>query len=252
MYNIRWLTDQDPASAEEVGGKAASLFQLTRAGFRVPLGFVVSADFANRTNDETATSAILTAFDQLGANLVAVRSSATVEDGTQSAWAGQFTTFLDVGRQQILERIAECTRSFASERALAYANNQTSASHEIVVHVIVEEMIHGEISGVAFTAHPVTGEKNLVIVEAITGLGEALVSGRVTPDTYIIDKQSYQTIESTSVSAGAILNHEQSANICQVACKIEQLYGFPVDIEWTLCNNTLYILQARPITTLQL
>lgn len=252
MNNVRWLTDKNPASAEEVGGKAASLLQLTHAGFLVPPGFIVNADDAKRTNDPNVTSTILSAFDQLSAERVAVRSSATVEDGAQAAWAGQFASFLNVERKQILERTAECTCSFATQRALAYADSKTSAPGNIAVHVIVQEMIPGDISGVAFSAHPVTGDKNIVVIEAVIGLGEALVSGHVTPDTYMIDKQSHEIVESASVSTEAILNQQQRVNICQVILSIEQLYGFPVDIEWTYHGDKLYILQARPITTLAL
>ncbi|HSX05811.1 MAG TPA: PEP/pyruvate-binding domain-containing protein [Candidatus Saccharimonadales bacterium] len=248
------------------GGKAASLGTLLRAGFRVPPGFVVIGTPASAAD----IKAVLRAFDHLGTTFVAVRSSAIHEDGREAAWAGQLDTFLNVTRSSLLDWIQACADSAQSARAQAYA-----AHHQVTsggVAVIVQAMVASEISGVAFSAHPVTGSREQFVIEAGLGLGEAIVSGEITPDTYVIEAASgavsqsvisQQTQQLTRGPDGANiwkpiepaaaqpkLSTEQLAELTSTIRKLADFYSFPIDIEWAYANDTLYLLQARPITTL--
>ena len=256
-----------------VGGKAAFLGELMRAGLLVPDGFVVSAK-AFRTQRGTPSSAftvaLLTAFDRLGSRHVAVRSSATNEDGHDASWAGQLNTFLYVPRDELLARIQDCWASAYSDRALAYAREHgTEPGH---VAIIVQAMVPSTISGVAFSVHPITQNHEHMIIEAGFGLGEAIVSGQITPDTYVVHKASRTIVErhvapQPKQLVGAKTGHvwqdisgskrtEQKladhhiATLAGHVQAIETRLGYPVDVEWALANGKLYITQARPITTL--
>lgn len=213
------------------GGKAGNLLKL-KEEFRVPEFFVITP---GESLDE-----VLEKFDKLGAGRVAVRSSAVNEDSRDAAWAGQLETVLNVDRNGLLEAIKACRESASSERAKAYA-----ASHGIEsggVAVMVQKMIESRVSGVAFSKHPVTGESK-VVVEAVQGLGEQLVSGQVTPDTYIEGGEQY------IAGSGAILSDKELVEIIELTKKVESFLGYPVDIEWAFEGDALYLLQARPITT---
>ena len=227
------------------GGKGASLARLLGAGFNVPPGFVVTT--ASKRLDKQLGAEILAAFDRLGAKYVAVRSSAAAEDGAKDAWAGQLDTFLNVTRGELLEKIQLCLDSSKSERAKSYAEQKKINSGAVAV--IIQKMVPSEISGVAFSAHPVTNNLEQIVIEAVAGLGEDLVSGKVTPDTYITDKASGKLIEKHLASA-QLLDEEQIKSLCKDIASIEKTFGFPVDVEWAIANNDLFILQSRPITTL--
>lgn len=213
------------------GGKAGNLLKL-QAEFRVPEFFVVTP--------EEDLDDVLQKFDELGAERVAVRSSAVNEDSTDAAWAGQLETVLNVERDGLLEAIQTCRESVGSERAEAYA-----ATHGVEsggVAVMVQKMIQSRVSGVAFSKHPVTGEEK-VVVEAVKGLGEQLVSGQVTPDTYIEDGERHV------LGNEAILADKELAEIVKLTKEVEGFLAYLVDIEWAYEGNVLYLLQARPITT---
>ena len=242
--NKEWVKQILPlAGAGDVklaGGKGASLSRLIGAGFNVPAGFVITSNVAGG-------EAILGAFDKLGAEKVAVRSSAMAEDGSKDAWAGQLDTFLNVTRDKLLEKVSACFDSAESERAKAYASQKKISSGDVAV--IVQAMVPSEISGVAFSAHPVTNNRGQVVIEAVKGLGESLVSGKVTPDTYIVNKSSGAILEK-HLNATQILDEKQIDTLTESVRKIEDIFGFPVDVEWAFAEGKLFILQSRPITTL--
>lgn len=223
-----------------VGGKANSLAILLRAGFNVPPGFVI--------RPEAKLDEAYAWFDKLGAQKVAIRSSAEAEDGQKDAWAGQFDTFLNVERKNLLEKIKACRRSAKSERAKAYAKGKGLKSGG--VSVVVQAMVPADISGVGFSVHPVTQNKTQMVLEAVSGLAEKLVSGTVTPDTYVINKNSLEVSEQYLSSVNPLLDKQQIKEVATELIKIERLYRLPIDIEWSIAGNDLYILQARPITTL--
>lgn len=229
-----------------VGGKAASLARLMQARFNVPAGFVVTTA-AQNLNDELKRD-ILSAFDNLGTKYVAVRSSAVAEDGAKDAWAGQMDTFLNVNKDGLVEAIQKCWNSAGSSRAKAYAQQRDLRTGRLAV--VVQEMVHGSVSGVAFSVHPVTKNNNHLVIEAVRGLADSLVSGTATPDNYIIDKQSHKTIEKTFKETNSLLDEKQLNELSNTIIKLETYFGFAVDVEWTYANDRLFILQSRPITTL--
>jgi pyruvate,water dikinase len=250
-----------------VGGKAHSLGNLLRNGFKSLDGFVVTtAAFGDMT--EELVQQILEKFDTLGAKYVAVRSSATSEDSKEAAWAGQLDTFLNVSRGEILEMVKRSWEAINSERAKSYAKAKNINAGKVAV--IVQPMLQSDSAGVAFSIHPVSQNKSQVVIEAGLGLGEAVVSGEITPDTYIVDKKSGRILEkhiskqSKKLVQGESgssewqqingsdqkLPDEKMQELCHTLERLEKLYGFPVDTEWMMKDDDLFIMQARPITSL--
>lgn len=255
-----------------VGGKAAALGEMLKVGIPVPAGFVITTQaFENqdRKLSEILISRLLEAFDDLQTTHVAVRSSAVSEDGVKASWAGQLDTFLQVSRSQLIDRIYQCRASATSERAQAYAEQRGLSSSNMAV--IVQRMVPSEVSGVAFSVHPVTQNQQHMVIEAGLGLGEAIVSGQITPDMYVVDKKTQTIIERTIVPQEKMLaagpggqvwemfvskaEHQKLsdahvARLVRIVQTIQDYYGYPVDVEWALANDQLHITQARPITTL--
>lgn len=223
-----------------VGGKAAALQKLISAGFNVPRGFVVTASVSDDLRS------VLKEFDRLGVKKVAVRSSAVSEDGANDAWAGQLDTFLEVTRDQLIDMVKACFESANSDRARAYAKQKGVDAGQVAV--IIQVMVQAEVGGVAFSVHPVTNNKNQMVIEAVSGLGEKLVSGSVTPDTYVIDKASGKITEK-HLSGAQNLSAKYLSELNKTVVSIEKLFNFPVDVEWAFFKSQLYILQSRPITT---
>ncbi len=258
----------DAYAADTVGGKAAALGSLLRADCRIPDGFVVAA---REPALESLEPAILDAFDKLGARRVAIRSSATGEDSRKAAWAGQLDTFLNVSRDTLLEHIVRCVASADSARAQAYAAQKNLAAGKVAV--IVQTMIDSDVSGVCFSVHPVARDDNQVVIEAAYGLGEAVVSGEITPDSYVVSRQPRSIISCTVAHQAKSLRFSESSHkttwqvtvepsaqklsdpqileLADTAVGLEAHFGYPVDVEWAFYNGKLYILQSRPITTLQ-
>ena len=263
------LSDIQSPDTSLYGGKAASLARMIAEGFHVPPGFVVDADSYEEMSDELETE-LLAAFDELGAEYVAVRSSALAEDGHTAAWAGQLETYLNTTRNDLAQRVRYCWASLKSERAAAYANEHGVDIEKQKVAVVVQAMMQSEVSGVAFSAHPVTQSLDQVVIEAAYGLGEAVVSWQVTPDTYIVQKADTSQIEAhvakqtrklamedgttdwVDVADGdhQKLSNEMIAQLAAIVKDLEVYYGHPVDVEWLEFEGELFITQSRPITTL--
>jgi pyruvate,water dikinase len=235
------LRDSDDASL--VGGKAAWLGRLLRAGINVPDGFVVTVakDFSEDNRAE-----ILRKFDELGAEKVAVRSSGANEDGAEKSFAGQFDTFLNVGRDDLIEKLYKVFGSANSARAQNYSSESSNGGFAVVV----QTMIQSDISGVAFSANPITNNHDEIMIEVVNGLGEKLVSGLTTPDLFVINKNSGEVLTHETSAEKVDLADENLNELTEAVRKIEDLAGCPVDIEWAIAKNQLYILQTRPITTL--
>ena len=218
---------------------------------------------------------IRSAYRELGADdpPVAVRSSATAEDLPGMSFAGQQETYLNVrGGGDVLEAVKRCWASLWTARALGYRARQGVRSADVALAVIVQQLVPAEVAGILFTVNPLTGARDQMLINAAWGLGEAIVGGHVTPDLFIVDKQTgtvaSQTIADKAVMtvrlpAGtreepvpadqrqqAALQSRQAAGLVQLGSRIEQLYGAPMDIEWALVDERLFILQARPITAL--
>ena len=303
------LSNKDVAVA---GGKGASLGELLQAKVLVPSGFVVLTDAFDRFLDDTdlrqevlaqlnkvdqdkmhtieraseriqqmilqadmpkeIAETISKDFSSLGAKYVAVRSSATAEDSDSATWAGQLETYLNTTQETLLENVKKCWASLFTPRAIFYRFEKGLKKSNVSVAVVVQEMIESEKAGVAFSVHPVTQDKNQMIIEAGLGLGEAVVSGAITPDSYVVSKKNNKIIninihEQTKVlykkngggnewkdlydkGAEQVLNEKDILKLAETIKKIESHYKTPQDIEWAYANGEFYITQSRPITTI--
>jgi len=266
MGLIRRLYELSNSDVAIAGGKGASLGEMTQAGFPVPPGFVVPAQTGLEIDSELEAE-IMRASDELGVDLVAVRSSATVEDGVAASWAGELESFLNISRDKIVESIKLCLESIHAPRAREYAAKQKIVGNVPIV-VVVQAMVQSEIAGVAFSVHPVTGNKAQLVIEAGWGLGEAVVSGAITPDMYAVNRADTSTVDVYISDQNKALGqdgwyeimpekiHQQKLNTTQITelsrlvMRLEDHYGHPADVEWAIQNGTLYIVQCRPITTL--
>ena len=311
---VAWLEDVRLTDVDSVGGKAASLGELTAAGLPVPSGFVVTAAtyrefieaagideelFAAVDVDHEDTAAlrdahehahdlimntpipddvregILTAYRNLGdgERFVAVRSSATAEDLPDASFAGQQETFLNIREDALIERVKECWASLFSQRAIYYRNRQGFPHAEVDIAVVVQEMVPAEKSGVLFTSHPSTGDDR-IIIEAAWGLGEAVVSGSVSPDNYVVDKATGEadtiTVADKKVMmvkdeetgetvdrevpddkrSKRVLGDGEIAELAELGRRVEDHYGAAQDVEWAVYDGDIYMLQSRPITTI--
>ncbi len=290
MEFIKDFKNINKDNVEIAGGKGASLGEMTQAGLPVPPGFVVLAGtfdfFLKETDINVEIDAVLdtvdhkvvhtvqdasekiqamilnavmpkeiqdtiqSSFEKLDADLVAVRSSATSEDSATAAWAGQLDTFLNTTSDELIENIKKCWASLFTPRAIFYRFEKELHQENISVAVVVQKMIDSDVSGIAFSVHPVTEDPNQMIIEAAFGLGEAIVSGQVTPDAYVVDKETFENIDINVNQEKQVLSEDQILNLAKEVVKIESHYGFPVDVEWAMKDGELFILQSRPITTL--
>ena len=301
------------------GGKGANLGELSRAGFDVPPGFVITtaayerlfqhdglqsqvADlFTSHSLDkpdsvkqasqkiqsqlmqvsipEEIVNEVLKAYQELGSSAVAVRSSATAEDLPEAAFAGQQETFLNtIGERELLDAIRACWASLWSERAILYRARQKVEQSTVKLAVVVQRMVPADVAGVMFTANPVSGERNKLIIDASPGLGEAIVSGVVTPDHFVVSKRSGRVTEkqvgkreviirpkagggteqvrpNQETKQDAVLPSQALRKLSMLGMQIERHYGVPQDIEWAWVQDDskmgrFFILQARPMTAL--
>jgi pyruvate,water dikinase len=260
---FRELTSRiDPSSSasnKEVAEAASSLIDAT------PL--------LDELRDEIAA-----AYDELTAMTglaCAVRSSALAEDGAGASFAGLYESYLNVrGIGAVLEAVHRCYASLWSERAVRYRAGRGGDAREEAMAVVVMGLVPSETSGIAFTAHPVSGAQDVVVINAAFGLGEPIVSGAVTPDSFVVGKGDFTirerdiaekelavyahpdgagTIErplDTAKASAASLTDEQALEVARIATRIEAHCGSPQDVEWGIAGGQLYLLQTRPITTL--
>src|SRR5690606_27793224 len=267
------------------GGKGANLGELIAGGFPVPAGFVVTtaaydlvaagqvtrAHFEGVAVPGPLRRAILDAYRELGGGPVAVRSSATAEDLPGAAFAGQQDTFLNVvGEDELIDAVRRCWGSLWSERAVAYRDRLGIDRADVRIAVVVQRMVAAEAAGVLFTADPVTGVRGRLVADAGTGLGEAVVSGLVTPDHYVLTPQgevvSYtpgrREVVVRAVAGGGV-SHERGdgapagrlpgaalRELARLGTEAARHFGRPQDIEWTYAGGEVSLVQARPMTAL--
>jgi phosphoenolpyruvate synthase/pyruvate phosphate dikinase len=255
----------DETQVALVGGKGAHLGALSRiGGIHVPPGFCVTTEAFQRVVGELdrpnaaelreaveaivipddVAKAIIQALDEEVA--YAVRSSATVEDSPGASFAGQHDSYLNiVGPAAVLQHVSRCWASLFSERAVAYRLRNGFAHRDVRMAVVVQRMVPAQASGVLFTADPMTGNRKVASVEAIAGLGEALVSGLVTPAGYTVRDGQIE-----ARTGEPLLTDEQVIRLVRLGRRIEAHFGRPQDIEWCLTGDDFQIVQSRPITTL--
>jgi pyruvate,water dikinase len=222
---------------------------------------------------------ISAAYDELATSqeaAYAVRSSALAEDGANASFAGLYESYLNVGGlPDVLDCVRRCYASMWSERAIRYRSSQRGSGEREAMAVVVMGLVACETSGVAFTAHPVTGARDVVVMNAAFGLGEAIVSGAVTPDSFVVGKTDLVirereifdkeiavyphpggagtvevALQGDAVSAPS-LTEEQACEVARLAMRIEAHYGSPQDVEWGLVGGRIFVFQSRPITTLR-
>ena len=252
------LVQIDRTHVALAGGKGANLGELSHVeSVRVPRGFCVTTHAFHRViaggpplmTDDVA-AAIIRALHRFGEDAAyAVRSSATAEDLPTASFAGQHDSFLNVaGVDAILDRVSRCWASLFSERAVAYRQRMGIDHRSVSMAVVVQRMVDAEASGVLFTADPVTGHRRISTIEAIPGLGEALVSGHVNADRYTMRDE--RIIGREHRSARRVLSDAQVISLAQLGRRIEAHFGRPQDIEWCLAEGEFQFVQSRPITTL--
>lgn len=306
--SIKFFEQMQPE--DKAGGKGLSLAKMYQKGINVPNGYVILADtfdeflkenkiyneiknilincniefednidkaskeiekIISKANiSEKLKEEIIKYYDELNSEYVAVRSSAISEDGKEHAWAGQLETFLNINRDNIIENVKKCWISSFSSRAIFYRIKNTDIDN-ISVAVVVQKMVQSGISGVAFSVNPITNNSNELVIEAIIGLGEAIVSGKVTPDTYVVNKKEniikgkeikFQKTKLIKINNenewvdidgenNQKLDDERIKELSDTIQKLEKFYNFPVDVEWGVVENKIYILQCRPITTIR-
>lgn len=321
IKNFTKISKKDVSIA---GGKGASLGEMLKAGLLVPPGFVITAKafdyflekddtyidieaqlekvnyedtntidrYSNVVRDIIADTPmsddlakeIISAFKKLGSKFVAVRSSATAEDSSVASWAGELETYLNTTEKTLLGNVKKCWSSLFTPRAIFYRKEKDLHKTKVSVAVVVQGMVESEISGICFTVHPVTQDKNQMIIEAGWGLGEAIVSGAITPDAYVISKlkvksKKLKVVEDLEIldinvsrqerklirclkkgvkwvavpkskQGAQVLSGDKIIELAKICDNIEKHYKKPQDIEWALKDGKFYITQSRPITTL--
>lgn len=282
------LDDRDLA-----GGKGAHLGELMKSGFPVPAGFMVTTHgydrfveenglkgrersaFLKGTIPDDVREEILRMYRQLGGGPVAVRSSATAEDLPEAAFAGQLDTSLHVvGEDALLDAVRKGWASLWSDRVKAYRKKKNIKKQGLKLAVVVQRMVPAKAAGVLFTANPVTGDSHEMMVDASTGLGEAVVSGMVTPDHIVLKRRFFgwrivqkslgkrevvitprekggtKKVHPQKNSSDYALPDKQLLELARIGDGIEQHFGSPQDVEWAWDGNNLFIVQSRPITAL--
>ena len=295
----------DQISRDQVtvaGGKGANLGELIQQGFPVPPGFVVTAaayaksvsdwDLIHQTPQQIQQQIMAQAIDtdldvELQAHhhelaktiqrefVYAVRSSATAEDLGDASFAGQHDTYYYVTAKQLTEKVKQCWSSLWSDAACSYRESHGIAHHTVNMAVVVQLMVESDISGITFTANPISADTNEILTEASWGMGAAIVDGRVSPDQYIFSRAQNKVIskriadkkfmvpatlqanDSRLMAVPASLRNKETLSQFQFttlidwALKSERYFGKPQDLEWAFHGEEFYILQSRPITTLK-
>jgi pyruvate,water dikinase len=288
-----------------IGGKAANLCELKNCGMNIPKGFVISTEISsdflkpclgniirpldyeqkkilfdvplvhaailNTDLPNHVAHIIYDSFYDLNVLRVAVRSSANVEDSKNFSFAGIFDTFLNIDSGSLIVAIKKCWASLFSKRALEYYFKNKINVGKVKMAVIIQEIIDADCAGVCFTRNPVSGNANETYIEVVYGLGEGLVSGKLTPDSYIYDKATNQIKEKNVNSQNLKVNfvnfiaqevavdfdliNEQKVSddmireISLACIRIQEYFQRPQDVEFAIKNNVLFFLQSRPITT---
>jgi rifampicin phosphotransferase len=306
---IAWFHEVDLGDISLVGGKGANLGKMVRAGLPVPPGFCVTTDAYKQFISEmglwpemqrllvtlpareagerirqmiekaqipgSISRSVKEAYSKLNGGLapVAVRSSATAEDLADASFAGQQGSYLGIrGNEKLSLHIQRCWASLWTERAITYRERNHFPHEQVSLSVVVQEMVVADLAGVLFTINPVTNQRDEMLINASYGLGESVVSGRVTPDTFRVARKSFRILEQTrgtkstriDMSNGGTtesgttqtererlcLNDSALRRLYTLGEQVEKYYGTPQDIEWAIANEHLYLLQTRPVTSL--
>jgi pyruvate,water dikinase len=282
--DVVWFTEETCQDVAVAGGKGASLARMTAEGLPVPPGFVIPSYVLQESIDaermlelaashstrelqelvaatEPPREGITAAYENLvgghltatykllvGNKKVAVRSSAVAEDSEAASYAGQQETYLFVeGGEEVCRRVVDCWASFFSERALFY-RSQKGSLEDLRMAVVVQKMVDPEKSGVIFTVDPVRRRRDRMVVEAVRGIGERVVSGEVTPDHYALDRKG--KVKREKVVDDRVLTDDELQRLGDLGRQLEERHGVAQDIEWAMIGEEIYLLQSRPVTTM--
>jgi pyruvate,water dikinase len=307
---IAWFHEANLGDISLVGGKGANLGKMARAGLPVPPGFCVTTDaykqFISEMDlwtemerllatlpareagerirqriekaqmPESISKSIKEAYAKLNGGLapVAVRSSATAEDLADASFAGQQESYLGIrGNESLILHVQRCWASLWTERAISYRERNHFPHHQVSLSVVIQMMVASDVAGVLFTVNPITNQMDEMFINAAYGLGESVVSGRVTPDTYRVARKGFRVVEQTrgtkstridmtndgTVEVGntqtererLCLDDSALRRLSTLGEQVEKYYGAPQDIEWAFANDQLYLLQTRPVTSLK-
>ncbi len=312
MEHVKQLSEVNKNEVAIAGGKGASLGEMINAGMPVPPGFVVTSlgykHFvdSNKLNEgirerlatldvedtkaldiisqeiqrmileaelpQGLAEEIKKAYEKTG-GFVAVRSSATAEDLPEASFAGQQSTFLNIqGADNVVDAVKKCFASLFTARAIYYREKNNFEHMKVLIAVVVQQMVEAAKAGVMFTVNPVTNSREEIMIEGAFGLGESVVGGELTPDNFLVCKNTgdikhksvseqswgYFKVNGETVKKdidyghSVVLQDDEVNALHELAKKIESHYDFPQDIEWAIGeDNNIYILQSRPVTTLK-
>jgi pyruvate,water dikinase len=232
---------------ERVGGKAAVLGELAAQGWPVPPGFVVTAD---AVSDPDLGQVLAEAAERCGGDRFAVRSSGIAEDLPDASYAGLYETFLDVGADGLADAVHRCFAAARAERVRSYHDRRAPGGGPSGMAVLVQVMVDARAAGVAFTAHPVTGARDQILVTAVAGVGESLVAGEQTGEEWTITGD-HRPQRTRRAPGGDVLGEAQAGQVAAMAARVAAHYGQPQDLEWAIdTGGELWLLQARPMTAL--
>jgi len=245
-------------STSSVGGKASSLLKLKEAGFPVPSFAIVPTGIFKQAREnkfatipstfESELSTIIKTFS----TPVAVRSSASKEDGSSQSFAGLFETYLDVqGEAEIKNSILKCWQSTYTERTQKYCEKNGIHLDDLEMAVVIQEYIEPDFAGVLFTVNPISGDDSEILIEACQGSGEKLVSGLINPSRFVLNRFEKTLIKESQDQLN--LNPEETVlrELKKLALQIQAHYGAPQDIEFAVKKGKVFILQSRPVTRIQ-
>ena len=239
------LFEAGTAGRASVGGKAGVLGELAAAGFRVPPGLVVTATALGIDGWEASVEA---AVRPLGVSLFAVRSSGAAEDLPDASYAGLYETYLNVAVDGLGDAVRRCFAAATTDRVTAY--HQRRGGGAVTMAVLVQAMVDAAVAGVAFTAHPVTGDRDRAVVTAVPGLGDPLVSGVVVGEEWTVTASGARRSRPMP-TVERVLTPGQAQAVADLARHVADHYGRPQDVEWAIDQDgTLWLLQARPMTAL--
>ena len=263
--------------ASLVGRKAFHLATLSRSGFDVPPGFCVTTEAFRHCQTlsrgepvlpQSMREIIVAAWRRSGLKIAAVRSSASEEDGEDASWAGVFPTVLPVTSEgDMLAAVEACFRALHAPPVEQYRSAREQGRQPPAMAVLIQSLIDAEAAGVVFTANPMTGARDEVIINVVPGLGEPLSAGRISGDVFVVGRDG--AVKSASITAKPFMltwegevalprdraeqraiTEAEAAALARLATRVESVFGCPQDIEFAIASERVYLLQARPITGL--
>jgi pyruvate,water dikinase len=285
---LLWLEDTAAQDLGQVGGKVAHLSRLA-ARYTVPTGFCLTTEAFRRWSWQPSSIepaipgdlhtllgvaySALAERTQMDNPRIAVRSSAVDEDGAGASFAGQYETFLNItGVEAALQAVMRCWRTARSERVIAYRQQHGLAVDNIRMAVLLQQMVTADVAAFVFSANPVTHDRSQIVINATWGLGASIADGTVTPDTYVVSKETLSMLEfqvadkrhmtvmgpegtrevpvPRFLRTRPALTDDQIQSVCQLALALETEMGWPVDVECAWSREKLFLLQCRPVTAL--